>query len=38
MGFPGYFIVMDFINWAQENDIPLVPAVVRALARWLRTH
>jgi DNA polymerase-3 subunit alpha len=26
MGFPGYFlIVMDFIRWARENDIPVGP-------------
>ncbi|WP_461516481.1 DNA polymerase III subunit alpha [Porticoccus sp.] len=26
MGFPGYFlIVMDFIRWAKENDIPVGP-------------
>ncbi|MBN2525498.1 MAG: DNA polymerase III subunit alpha [Deltaproteobacteria bacterium] len=26
MGFPGYFlIVMDFINWAKEHDIPVGP-------------
>lgn len=26
MGFPGYFlIVADFINWAQDNDIPVGP-------------
>ncbi|MCK0745399.1 DNA polymerase III subunit alpha [Chromohalobacter nigrandesensis] len=26
MGFPGYFlIVMDFIQWAKENDIPVGP-------------
>ena len=26
MGFPGYFlIVMDFIGWARENDIPVGP-------------
>jgi DNA polymerase-3 subunit alpha len=26
MGFPGYFlIVMDFIQWAKDNDIPLGP-------------
>ena len=26
MGFPGYFlIVMDFINWAKNNDVPVGP-------------
>jgi len=26
MGFPGYFlIVMDFIRWAKENDVPVGP-------------
>ncbi|MBW6390486.1 DNA polymerase III subunit alpha [Billgrantia antri] len=26
MGFPGYFlIVMDFIKWAKENDVPVGP-------------
>ncbi len=26
MGFPGYFlIVMDFIQWAKDNDIPVGP-------------
>ena len=26
MGFPGYFlIVMDFIRWAKNNDIPVGP-------------
>ncbi|MEH6358411.1 MAG: DNA polymerase III subunit alpha, partial [Pseudomonadales bacterium] len=26
MGFPGYFlIVMDFIQWARENDVPVGP-------------
>ena len=26
MGFPGYFlIVMEFIRWAKENDIPVGP-------------
>ena len=26
MGFPGYFlIVMDFIQWAKENDVPVGP-------------
>ena len=33
MGFPGYFlIVMEFIRWAKENDIPVGPGRVRALA------
>src|SRR5690606_2979376 len=26
MGFPGYFlIVMDFIKWAKENEVPVGP-------------
>ncbi|MCP6134058.1 DNA polymerase III subunit alpha, partial [Klebsiella pneumoniae] len=26
MGFPGYFlIVMDFIKWAKNNDVPVGP-------------
>ena len=40
MGFPGYFlIVMDFIRWAKDHDIPVGPGAVLALApswpmRW----
>ena len=30
MGFPGYFlIVMDFIQWAKNNGVPVGPVVVQ---------
>ena len=33
MGFAGYFlIVMEFIAWAKDNDIPVGPEVIR---RWV---
>ena len=35
MGFPGYFlIVMDFIRWAKQHDIPVGPDAVQVLAHW----
>ena len=33
MGFPGYFlIVMDFIQWAKDHDIPLAREAAKYLA------
>jgi DNA polymerase-3 subunit alpha len=35
MGFPGYFlIVMDFIQWAKNNGVPVGPGRGRVPVRW----
>ena len=39
MGFPGYFlIVMDFIQWAKDNNVPVGPGEVPVRALWLPTR
>lgn len=35
MGFPGYFlIVMEFIQWSKDNDVPVGPGRGSGRVRW----
>lgn len=38
MGFPGYFlIVMEFIQWSKDNNVPVGRDVVPVPVHWWRT-